>query len=276
MADDKLPARALAKIFGLKDQARQAQTVMLSNQRQIGELQRAIDINPNGDKADALASEVARLRDMQVPHQARHRGLADLVARVEHYLATLPADAEIEDTKKIKVKLKGETHQQAIADLRLKIGKLIAERSDVERAGLPVEEIKAQARKWITTRAMQARPAITATHDRFDVRFSFMDPTAFAPILDPLALLCWFDPEHLETKLNELIDEMPKPTLALTPAEKAERLASLAVELAEAERLECALIEDAMDNGTIVAYRANVNPAAVLGIVVTKSKAKAA
>lgn len=40
--NDKLPARALAKIFEIKDQLQHAQSVMLSNQRQISELQRAI------------------------------------------------------------------------------------------------------------------------------------------------------------------------------------------------------------------------------------------
>lgn len=274
--NDKLPARALAKIFEIKDQLQQAQSVMLSNQRQIGELQRAIGNNPHGDKAAAFNDELARLQDLQIPHQSRHRALADLVARVEHFLETLPAAVMIEDAKKLKPKLKGETHRQAVERIRGQIADIASERSQVERAGLPVAEVKAQAKRWITERSMKGRPTITATHERFDVKYDFMDPIAYAPVLDTLALVAWFDPEHMETKLNELIDAMPKPKLALTPTEKADRLASLTLELSEAERLECAHIDAARDEGTLISYRPNTDVRALLGIVVVNEKAKAA
>lgn len=277
MKDDKLPACALAKIFNFKDQLLQAQTVMRSNQSTISELQRAIGNNPHGDKAAAWTDEVARLQDLAGIHQSRHRAIADLCARIEHYFDTLPVDVEIEEAKKVKPKLKpGETHKQAVDRIRSDIAKLTIERSQVESAGLPLPEIKAQAKKWIVERAIKARPAIIATHERFDVKYTFMDPSAFAPALDPLALLAWFDPEHLETKLNELIDQMPKPQFALTPVAKAERLASISVELGSAERLECALIDAAQDEGTIIVHRPNTDIAALLGIVVSKSKANAA
>ncbi|MCK1641492.1 hypothetical protein IVA95_29085 [Bradyrhizobium sp. 157] len=170
----------------------------------------------------------------------------------------------------------GETHQQLVADLRIRIVKLIGERSQVERAALPVDEIKAQAKAWITRRAIKARPAIVATHEKFDVKFSFMDPEAFTPTLDPLALLAWFDPECLEDKLNELIDEMPKPKFAMTPAEESQRLAAIKAELADAERLEVALIDDALDNAVMIDHRPNVSIPALLGLVVSKPKANAA
>jgi hypothetical protein len=123
---------------------------------------------------------------------------------------------------------------------------------------------------------MKGRPIVTASHEQFDVKFTFVDPNAYAPVLDPLTLLAWFDPEFLETRLNALIDEMPKPKLALTPAEKAGRLASIKAALFEAERLECAHIDTALDEGTIIAHRPNVDPQALLGIVVSRSKANAA
>src|SRR5947209_7700559 len=99
MTDDKLPAKAIAKIFGLKDQEQQAQAVMMTNQRQISELLRAIGNNPQGDKATAFGEELARLQDLQPLHQSRHRALADLNARIQHYLATLPINVEIEEAK---------------------------------------------------------------------------------------------------------------------------------------------------------------------------------
>jgi hypothetical protein len=64
-------------------------------------------------------------------------------------------------------------------------------------------------------------------------------------------------------------------------AGKAERLAAIKVELGDCERLECALVDDARDDdardkGIILDVRPNVSIPALLGIVVTKSKAKAA
>jgi hypothetical protein len=277
MTDDKLPAGALLKIFSLKDQERQAQTLMTANQRQIGELQRAIGINPHGDQAEAFQIELDRLQGLQAPHQSRHKAIADLNAQLEHFLALLPVDVEIEDAKRVRPKLKpGETHRQVVDRLRDEIVGLITERGQVERAALPADEIKAQAKKWITERALKARPAITATHEKFDVKFTLMDGNAYTPVLDTLALVAWFDPEHMEARLNELIDQMPKPQLALTPAKKTERLASIRSQLFDLERLECAHIEAAMDEGTIIPHRPNVDPQALLGIVIRRDQVQAA
>ncbi|MBI5320885.1 hypothetical protein [Bradyrhizobium sp.] len=276
MTNDELPARALAKIFALKDQEQQALTLMRSNQRTISELQRAVDINPHGPKAAAWQDEIARLQDVQVPHQARHRTLADLNARIEHYLATLPPDAEVEEAKKVKVKLNGQTRQQAVTALREKIVNLHMQRAETELAALPAVEIKAAAKRWIIDRALKAKPALIATHDKFDLKATYMDPQAYAPVLDTLALLAWIAPEQLEAKINEMVDAMPKPKLALTVKEKAERLAAIAAELADCERAECGHIDAAEEEGTIIGHRPNVGVEALVGIVVSKSQAKAA
>ncbi len=273
--NDKLPPRARAKVFALVDQEQQASTLMHSTQRQIGELRNSFNTTATSQHI-AINKEIERLEPLREKHADRHKYLADLNGKIRRFLDMLPADAELDDAKPVKVKLKpGETHQQAVVDLRVKIVKLLGERSQVERAALPVDEIKAQAKKWITKRAIEGRPAIVATHEKFDVRFTAMDPASFTPSLDPLALLAWYDPEFLEGRLNELIDEMPKPKFALTPSEKAERLASIKTELADAERLECALIDDAMDAGVILDHRPNVDIRCLLGLTVTRQKASA-
>lgn len=269
----ELPARVETKLMALLDAEQQARTVVTMTQNAIREAQYAHDLNPHGDKAMALAREVARLQALQPDNQARHRAIADLNAKITYYLDRLPANVTLDDAKPIKLKLKpGETHLQSVVGLRLNIVKLIGERSEVERAGLPIDEIKAQAKKWITEMALKAQPAITATHEKFDVKFTFMDPDAYTATRDPLALLAWFDPELLETKLNELIDKTPKPKLALTPQEKAQRLASIKSELFSAEQLECAHIEAAKAEGTVIDQRPNVDIRALLGLVVIKDK----
>lgn len=272
-----LPARVQAKVMALLDAEQQASTAMHMTQNAIREAQYAHDVNPHGDKAIALAREVARLQAMQPDNQARYRALADLNAKVRRVLDMLSAHVTLDDATPVKLKLKpGETHLQSVVNLRLNIVKLIGERSEVERAALPIDEIKAQAKKWITERSLKARPAITATHEKFDVKFTFTDPDAYTANRDPLALLAWFDPELLETKLNELIDEMPKPKLALTPQGKAERLASIKSELFSTEQLECAHIEAALTERTVIDYRPHTEIRALLGLVVSREKASAA
>jgi hypothetical protein len=278
MADnDRLPPKARAKIFTLADQEAAIQTAMHSNLRHINELGKAYDIATDPQAKIELKQETDRRQQVQETQRERHKHLADINGKVRRFLDLLPADASVEDAKPVKIKLKpGETHQQAVATLRLNIVKLLSERSQVERAALPVDEIKAQAKKWIVKRSLEGRPSIVATHEKFDVRFTTVDPEAFTAALDPLALLAWYDPDYLEGKLNDLIDLMPKPKFALTPAAKAERLASIKQDLADAERLECALIEAAQDIGIILDYRAQTDVRCLLGISVSRKKANAA
>lgn len=279
MADrNKLPPKARAKIFTLADQEAAAFTALNSNQRQIAELAKSYDLVSDESRKRELKEESDRRQQVQETLRERHRAFADLNGKVRRYLDLLPADAVLEDAKVPRIKLKaGETHQQLVAGLRIKIVKLIGERSQVERAALPKAEIKAQLKKWLTERGLRSAPRVIANHDKFEVKFDARIEDAFTSTVDVMALLAWFDPEHVEKKLMALIDAMPKAHLAMTPSEKAERLAAIKVELGDAERLECALIDDALDNGVLIDVRANISIPALLGLVVTrKSEARAA
>ena len=278
MADkERLPPRARAKIFSMAEQETSLMTAIHVTQAQIKELDEALAMTSEDERKLDLQEMIARRRDVQETQRERHRAIGDLNGKIRRYLDLLPADAVLDDAKPPKIKLKpGQTHQQAIAEFRIKAMNLIAERSQVERCALPVSEIKAQVKKWITERSLRSRPMIEATHEKFTVKFNAYVEDAYAPTLDVAAMLAWFDPKHLEEKLMGLIDQMPKPTLAMTPTEKAERLAAIKVELSDCERFECALVDDALDNAILIAPRPNVSIPALLGIVMTKRKAKAA
>jgi hypothetical protein len=277
MSDRELPPKARAKIFNLADREAAALVAMNSNLRTIAEIAKAHDISSDEGGKRELKKEVDHRQLVQETNRDRHRALADLNAKIRRFLDLLPADCVLEDAKPVKVKLKaGETHQQLVADLRVKIVQLIGERSQVERAGLPPDEIKAQVKKWIVERGMHARPTLVANHSEFKIRFDVMDHDSFAPTLDVLALLAFFDAEHLETRLFELVDAMPKAKFVMTPAEKSERLRALKDELDVAERLEVAIVDDALDNAVMIDHRPNVDIRALLGLVVTKKNKKAA
>ncbi|MCK1391695.1 hypothetical protein [Bradyrhizobium sp. 1] len=266
-----LPARAMAKLAVLQDAEQQALTLSSSTTRKISELHHALGLNPNGTNADVMRLEIERQEGLQRKHQDRHRQCIDLYARVQRYLAMLPADVTLLGAKPIKTKLKdGESHLSAVERIRREIAGLASERLSVEQAGLTSAEMRAQAKKWITERALQGRPTITATHDKFEI--NFVDPAAYSMHLDIPSMLAWFDPEGMETKLNELIDSMPKPKLALAPIEKADKLRELKRSILTLERQEEALIVEAEEVGTIIPRRTGADPRAILGIVVDRSR----
>ncbi|MDA9521299.1 hypothetical protein XI06_13185 [Bradyrhizobium sp. CCBAU 11434] len=271
----RLPPKAHLKILALEDSEQAALTLASSTTRRISELRSALGLNPNSPNADAMRLEVERLELLQRKHQDQHRQRADLNNRVRRYLSTLPARAHLADARPARIKLKdGETFLAAIERIRTQIAHLASDRLNVEQSGLPVSEMKAQAKKWITESAIRGRPTIKASHDRFEV--IFVDPAAYSMHLDVPSLLAWFDPQGMELKLNELIDAMPAPKLALTPSEKIERLRKIADDVLDQERLEEAIIVLAEETGQHVPRRPNCDPRALLGLVVDRAKADAA
>lgn len=278
MAEKEMPAATRGTIMNLLDMENGALVAMNSNLNHLREISKSYDIISDEARKMELMKERYHREELQEKQRDRHRYLADLNSKVRRYLDMLPADAVVEGMKTTKFKLeKGQTHLQAVTELRLKIFDLIGERASVDRASLPRDELKAQARKWITERAIKAKPTLIANHDKpFTLRYDFMDPEAFSPSIDVLALLAWLDGDFLYEKLCSLIDEMPYGGNEMTPAARAERLRTLKVELDEAERLEVALINAALDTGTVIDHRPNVSVDALLGITVSRKSKKAA
>ncbi|WP_128089500.1 hypothetical protein [Bradyrhizobium viridifuturi] len=272
-----LPAKAHDKMFRLADQQQQAFVLMHSTVGRISDVEKAIAINPaDGDRVRALRRELTTLRTSHQQHQDRHRECADLNASLRRYLERLPPNVDIADAKPVRLKLQdGENYTTAVDRIRREIAGLVSERIQVSQSGPPIEEIKANVRSWIEQRRRLARPLITATHEKFSIRFEGYLDDATAPILDIAAALAWFDPERFGERLDELIDAMPPPRLALTGSDKSERLRSIAKRLYELEQLEEAIIVAAEDEGQVIARRPTADPKAVLGITVRSMAAAA-
>ena len=270
-----LPPRVHLKLSALEDAEQAALTLSTSTTRKIAELQHALALNPNGPHADATRLEIERLEGLQKKYQDQHRQRADLNAKVRRFLAMLPADTELSDARPIKLKMKdGETHLDAVERIRREIAGLASERLQVEQAGLPPSELKKRVKEWIAERATRGRPTITATHDKFEV--NFLDPAAYSMHLDIPSALAWLDPQRMEARLIEQIEAMPKPKLALTPSEKADKLRELKQSILILERQEERIIVSAEEAGQTIARRGTASPSAILGLVVDRSKANAA
>ncbi|MEY9731727.1 hypothetical protein [Bradyrhizobium yuanmingense] len=278
MADgSKLPKAAQLKILRLEDAEQQAQTLISSTVRRIGELERIIMNNPDGDNGDAIREEIALLRDRRDEHTDRHRSCCDVNAAIRRYLGMLPANAVLSDTKRLRVRPKaGESFADAVDRVRREIANLVSERFQVQQCGLPIEEIRAKARDWISRHAQTARPRIIATHNEFAISFEVYDEKASVPMPDIAAIMAFLYPERLTKRIEEVIEQMPKPRLALSAEQKAKRLREIKDLLYERETEEEALISSAEEQGQTIDRRPTADPRAILGLVVDRHSATAA
>ena len=102
-----LPNSARAKWAGLQDAEDEAQSFVLASVRRIGELQKALHFNPQGDKAANLEFEISRLRARQGVQQSNHQARAAINARVRHWLTGLGPSVVIEACEPLKVTQSG-------------------------------------------------------------------------------------------------------------------------------------------------------------------------
>jgi hypothetical protein len=89
--------------------------------------------------------------------------------------------------------------------------------------------------------------------------------------------LAWLDSDRLTKRLEDEIDELGEPENPLTAEEKDKRIEGLMGRLDELERTEVSLIDLGREQNIEIAYRADISPACVLGVVVkTAVQAQAA
>ncbi|MEY9671483.1 polyhydroxyalkanoate synthesis regulator phasin [Bradyrhizobium elkanii] len=270
-----LPPKVQAKLAMLKDAEQQALTIMTSTQRMISENEKAHGLNPTGDKAAVLAREIIRLQALQPAHQERYKTLANLNAKVERYLETLPANVELDDAKSIKLKPRSdESHLQAVQRLRVEIMGLISERGRVERASPTTKEMKAQARLYVQSLALKGTPHLVIEHGKFEMNFG--RGVIGESFTTPEEVLAWVDPAMLLRRLEAMIDEMPKPARQMDADDRKQRLDEIKRELFDLERRECAHLDAAREEGALIEHRPNVDVKALLGLVTSRPRASAA
>jgi hypothetical protein len=268
-----LTARATLKLRALKDAEDDIRTLLLGVQRRLSETSQAAGYG-SGDTAN-LEHEVTRLRGRLSELQGKHQHLANLNGQIRHWTTKIGANRGTEDIQLPKIKLaKGETHADVVNRVRDEIAKTLKERLDVQQAGLPIEEMRAQVRKFVSEQARKGRPRVLASHDGFQVQYD--DGRGFTPGGDWGAILCWLIEERMTEELDRIIEAMPAPALAVTPSEKAERLSTIKGKLLELERQEEAIIDAAEKDGQDIPRRPNADPAAILGVVIVNRKVAAA
>jgi hypothetical protein len=231
-----------------------------------------LDLEKNHPDRPNIEQLLSVLRGKLAGDQERHKSNSGLVANIESHLRKLPSDTRLVAAPKPTVTLReGEPVEEALRLLRADIVELKDEARRVRAAQLPKAEQKEKASGFVVS---QAPPRLICTHDHFAVEFS--GPTGPTNHPSPLAVLAWFDRDALVARLHAEIAAQPDPELALTAAEKRDRLAKLRADLLAAERLEETLIERAMLQGMYIERRRNADPMAVLGVMVADEAVDAA
>jgi hypothetical protein len=160
---------------------------------------------------------------------------------------------------------------------RRKAQELRDELDRVERSPYPSAYCKAQARQRVEQLAERGRPDVT-TLIQFDQDvgwplqrvqsevFAEQRAIGFSQLVDPVALLAWLDPQRLIARLDAEIDSKADDKVALSHEARQTKAAELQTALLGIERQEAELIWRAMDERLPVEFRADIAPAAILGV----------
>lgn len=263
-----LPPKARQKLAILQEKKESAQALVTSTLSRVGEADRALGNNPEGQHSGDWEFELSRLRANLGKHQQRFEQLSSLVANIRRWLNEQRPSVVLSDAKPIKIRERsGASIFDAIDRTRSEISVLASQLRDVRDAGISREELYAQAAKYVQTQAVRAEPRITASFKEFRIEFgvqsSFTNPGPDLP-----AFLCWLDPDAVLGLLTKKIDTLPVPKIVLTPAERDTRTAELKQSLLRLERTEEQLIVQAeQEHDQFVPRRPTADPAAVLGVV---------
>jgi hypothetical protein len=212
---------------------------------------------------ERLAAETSR-------HAERHRTLAMVTSHVHQWWheLRLPPGSILEPASALDIALQpGQTVASAIAHVRGEIADLAAQIAQVRAAPMKVASQQAAIGVYLDNLMRAARPRV-GFDVRGNARVSFVEDL----VVDKsavLGLLAWIlGPEELAQAFVSDIEQEDAPN-ALTPAERAERLAELAERLLELERHECALLAD----DESILPRPDVSPIAILNVRIVQAPA---
>ena len=142
----------------------------------------------------------------------------------------------------------------------------------VQRSGLTKKEKREAVKSWIERQARRASPNMRWNDDGTPViTFDTNLENANSPIRDVPAMLCWFAPDLMKTKLFEMIDAVPDH-LSMSKEQKDERLTELDREIFQLSLEEEAIIEAAAARDTHLLRRGDADPKAVLGLRVMQAR----
>jgi hypothetical protein len=215
---------------------------------------------------------LAWLESERAKQSQKHGVLHQLHNRVQQWLTQLPAGSALEEAPPpvMEHKANGDLNA-AIVSVRAEIARLRVELQSTRMASLPKADQKKLAEDYVVGLMRQAAPNVAIVGDR--LRVAFRGDCVAAE--DTAALLAWVAPDTFLRALERAIDAVPERADALPVDQRKQRVGELEAALDQAERAEQVLLHQAHESGIDILPRADVSPAAYLGVVVVNA-AKAA
>ena len=217
---------------------------------------------------DRLTEEVSLAAALASP-------LRSIIDRAMDMITSTPQDQHFKMLPRAwSPRSKDKSAPAAIERCRERINQLQAELAEVEAAPLPSSVAKKRAAEQISALASGRRPDVMQLI--LDARGSISWPTRHDHVLsehggsvssqDAVGLLAWLFKDQMIAAVNREIDAAAMDDEALSPADKAKKLAELRAEILACERDECAFIDQAAKDGMSIAYRADISILALLGL----------
>lgn len=271
---NKLPTEASTKLSAITGAAVDARDAAASAQHRIDELRKALSYGSHsGADAAGLEAELSRLDAVRAKANHRHGELSSLAASIQHWLRSLPPNAELVLAEPVTVKKRRDTALlEQLAQTRDQIMAAQSHLRSVKTAPLPKPDAKAAVRDYVQQLAQRGKPAVNLSSAGVSIRFAY----AAGPLSTEsmAALLAWVDADKIIAGLEAEIDLLPENKTALPAKEKTKRTTELTENLDELERLEEALVEAAIAEGADVLRRPTASPLAVLGLSLAKPKTR--
>jgi hypothetical protein len=275
----KLPTEARNKFAAIAQAADEAATIARRSVERVNDLRKALGNNPNHASAEEISDEIARLQLTLPLQQQRHRDLAALVTNLRGFIEGLGPHVALSTAKVPKLNLTDETVKQAIERTRDEIATVRSDLSLVQVAPPPKAELRKRVKAHVQDLAERGCPVVSVDANRTNLAFRWRSYQALTPGMsgdDVAATLAWLFPDDMTKRLLAEVDRMPEPAIALSADDKRNRVAELKAKIDALEREEEALVEKAHADGYVVARRPDALPAAVLGVVIARARAKAA
>jgi hypothetical protein len=190
------------------------------------------------------------------------------------WLHTLPASTTL--TPALAVVLDTDDFKHLLYAVRLNLEANAEETKRISKATLCLADIEAKITDFVSK---QAASQTIVVHQRgkapLEVLFSraMYQPTSQP---DTLALLCRLIPEQVKAAILDSYDGGQDVENSFSIAERDQRLAALADQLADLERTEEAVVSAMLDAGQRCSRRRFASPQAILQVVATSARAKLA
>jgi len=273
----KLTEQAAQRFADMGDAVEEAQGLVLTIQRRIGEIERGKNPSTQAEEIDVFQQELDRQQRRLQPAQQTFVDLSRVHAAVRTWLSTLNAGVTLEDAEEITFieTAATEDHVGAVTRIRTDIEDLARSRSAVTRALPPIDELWRQVDAHVDALAERGRPSMTIS-DRLAVShvLAGSDPVA--------AQMAWLFRDQMRERLRSDAEAMHEQQtragrLVKTSAERSQQLRSLDEAILAKERAEEWLISDAAALGTAIPRRERCSPLAILGLrVASRPRVKAA